>query len=314
MRAKWNPVFRMLGWAGLLWSSGLWFGASQPGWSQDTESSALTLVVMDPLSAPLACDCVQGYAQRKYEKLALHLAKQLQREVKIVWAESIPAASKETHGRVDIVVAKHSVALANAADLKLELQPVASLTDKEGETAQWGLIVVRKDDAAAGVADLRGYRFLFGPKECEEKHAAPIALLRGAGVEVAEELETFAACSVAATKLLDLPQDENAAAMISSYAAPLLEGCGTIKKGDLRVVGKTEPVRFITAFVNKDLDDSLRHQITKSLIAAGEDADLLTALETDSGFVAFAEDALTEIKTSPASSEPPAASIEQKKN
>ena len=33
------------------------------------DDSKLVLVVMDPLSAPLACDCVEGYAQRKYEKL-----------------------------------------------------------------------------------------------------------------------------------------------------------------------------------------------------------------------------------------------------
>ncbi|MBW3598872.1 MAG: hypothetical protein KY475_16560, partial [Planctomycetes bacterium] len=33
----------------------------------------LTMVVMDPLAAPLSCPCVEGYAQRKYEALAAHL-------------------------------------------------------------------------------------------------------------------------------------------------------------------------------------------------------------------------------------------------
>ena len=38
---------------------------------------AFHLVVMDPLSKPLSCDCVQGYAQRKYELLGEHLTKHL---------------------------------------------------------------------------------------------------------------------------------------------------------------------------------------------------------------------------------------------
>ena len=33
----------------------------------------ITIIVMDPMALPLACDCVQGYAQRRYEKLADHL-------------------------------------------------------------------------------------------------------------------------------------------------------------------------------------------------------------------------------------------------
>ncbi len=54
--------------------------------SADSKTLAgLTLVVMDPLAAPLACDCVQGYAQRKYESLGAYLQTKLGREVKVVW-------------------------------------------------------------------------------------------------------------------------------------------------------------------------------------------------------------------------------------
>jgi hypothetical protein len=34
------------------------------------DPAPLTMIVMDPLAAPLACPCVKGYAQRDYEKLA----------------------------------------------------------------------------------------------------------------------------------------------------------------------------------------------------------------------------------------------------
>lgn len=43
----------------------------------DSNKLPLRIVVMDPLSDQLACDCVQGYAQRKYKELATFLEKQL---------------------------------------------------------------------------------------------------------------------------------------------------------------------------------------------------------------------------------------------
>ncbi len=307
-------IVRMIGQlAGLLFAIGA-MGYAPHGFAADEgRSPSLVLIVMDPLSAPLACDCVQGYAQRKYEKLGLFLAKRLNREVKIVWAESIQSALKEIDHQADIVIGKHSVALANAAELKLDLLPIASLTDKEGSLTQTGLFVVRKDDSAQALSDLNGYRLLFGPSDCEEKFDAPIASLRAAKIEIPGKPETFAACSVAATKLLELPADEKAAAVISSYAAPLLEGCGTIKKGDIRVIGETEPVRFVTAFVNKSLDETTRKEINDALLAVGENADLLIALETDSGFVEFSEPISSEDVNEPATDRS-SVPDEQKKN
>ena len=75
------------------------------------------------------------------------------------------------------------------------------------------------------------------------------------------------------------------ATVISSYAQPLLEGCGTIKKGDLRVVGETAPVPFIVAFVNDSLSLTEKESVRKVLFAVGKDRDLCTALETKDGFV-----------------------------
>ncbi len=71
------------------------------------------LVVMDPLSKPLSCDCVRGYAQREYKLLADHLESSLGKEVKVVWYESLAEALDETAGRADLVIGKHSVVLAD---------------------------------------------------------------------------------------------------------------------------------------------------------------------------------------------------------
>ncbi|MFO0811370.1 MAG: PhnD/SsuA/transferrin family substrate-binding protein [Gemmataceae bacterium] len=252
----------------------------------ETPSQSLTVVVMDPLAAPLSCPCVKGYAQRDYEQLGKHLEVALGRTVTVVFAESlVTALEKKTDGKADLVIGKRSVVAADAERSKRAMTPIAALTGKDGIATQTGLVVVPKDDPAKTVADLKGYRIIFGAADCDEKHAAAIALLKKHNVPVPEKRETCAACSDGATTILELGKDVRAATVISSYAAPLLEGCGTIKKGDLRVVGTTEPVPFVTAFVSDSLPVSDRVAITKALLAVKEKPTLLMAIETKGGFI-----------------------------
>jgi len=245
----------------------------------------LTMVVMDPLALPLSCPCVKGYAQRDYDKLGEFLAQELGRPVRVVFNESLEKALKDTDGQASIVIGKRSVVAAQAGARKLPLLPLLALTGKDGLTTQTGLIVVPKDDPARTVADLKGYRIIFGPADCDEKHAAALALLDKHGIAAPASIETCAACSDGATTILEAGSDVRAATVISSYAAPLLEGCGTIKKGDLRVVGTTEPVPFIVAFVSESLAESDRSAITAALKQVGEEPLLLVAIESQSGFV-----------------------------
>ncbi len=167
--------------------------------------------------------------------------------------------------------------------------PIAQLTGKDGDVTQKGLIVVRKNDPAKTLSDLRGYRVLFGPADAEEKSSAAEKSLAAAGVELPETLQRHGACSEAASALLELPESVNAAAVISSYAEPLLAGCGSIKKGDLRVVGETKPVPFVTAFVSEELDSKAQKQVLLSLITAGTNPDLLIGLETLAGFLPWSD-------------------------
>ena len=248
----------------------------------------LTLVCMDPLSKPLSCDCVRGYAQRDYALLGRHLEKQLGREVRVVWFESLGEALQETGGKADLIVGKHSVVLADAKTAGRSVVPVASLTGQDGSTEQTGVVVVKADDPAASLADLQGYRVFFGPTDAAEKSSAPEAALKAAGVRLTGERERFGACSEAAAALKELNGDGPAAAVISSYAEPLLEGCGSVKKGDLKVVGRTEPVPFVTAFAAADLDKATRAKAVAALMLVAEDADLMIGLET-LGFVPFGE-------------------------
>lgn len=249
--------------------------------------SALTVIVMDPLAAELSCPCVKGYAQRDYKKLGAFLAKKLGRPVEVHFAETIAAAlEKKTAGKCDLVIGKDSVVRAGAKAAKLGIEHVAGLTGKDGKTTMTGLWVVADKDAAAIASDLKGYRLIFGNEDADEKFSAGLALLKDLGVEAPAKKEMIASCSAAATKLLEAHKaGEKAAAIVSSYAQPLLEGCGTVKKGELRVIGETAPVPFVSAFVSAKLAAKDRDALVKALLSVGDDAALCKAMETKKGFV-----------------------------
>jgi hypothetical protein len=84
---------------------------------------------------------------------------------------------------------------------------------------------------------------------------------------------------------MKLAASEKAAAVISSYAEPLLSGCGTIKSGDLRIVAKTAEVPFITAFVDSTLPPATAKQVEDALLSSDSDPKLLEALESLLGFI-----------------------------
>src|SRR5438552_6414320 len=121
--------------------------AAPLAFSQD--KTPLTVVVMDPLAAPLSCPCVKGYAQRDYKQLAAYLKSELDRPVKVYFNESLTIALEErTFGRADIVIGKRSVVSAEARESQLALRPILALTGKDGVTTQTGLFVVPSRDPA----------------------------------------------------------------------------------------------------------------------------------------------------------------------
>jgi ABC-type phosphate/phosphonate transport system substrate-binding protein len=251
------------------------------------DDAELTILVMDPMAGPLACDCVQGYAQRRYEELSKHLTRETKLTCRVVWYESLELAIHHAgSSQIDLVIGKDSVIRAQAEAAKLDLIPLVSLTDKEGSTMQRGLFVVTKNSNAASLLDLDACQVYFGPPDCDEKYAAAIAKLRDVEVAV-RTAGTCESCSVAARKLLEASNQQQLATVISSYAAPLLEGCGTIKKGDLRVIGETDPVRFVSAFANKKLDQAKTAAIQNALLKLSEHSELLKSLESRDGFVEY---------------------------
>jgi outer membrane protein assembly factor BamB len=242
----------------------------------------LNLVVMDPLAAELACACVAGYAQRDYGKLADFLEQQLNHPVSITLAESLFAPAVKSLSRVDMVVGKHSEIKADARAVALQLRTMAMLSDLHGHIHQTGLFVVRGNDPAQRLEDLAGYKMLFGPAESIEKQAAAFAALEAFGLPLPDPPDTSPACSSAALAIIEKEAD---CAVVSSYAMPLLEGCGSIEKGELRVIGRTDPVPFIAVFINADTDPEQEQALRDALSNVRKNKKLLATLESRDGFI-----------------------------
>jgi ABC-type phosphate/phosphonate transport system substrate-binding protein len=249
--------------------------------------NTLVVLVMDPLSADLSCPCVSGYGQRNYDKLGKYLEGKVGRAVAVVYGESLAGALKKSGNRAHLVIGKDSVVRTTAPDNKVTVAHVAALTGKDGKTTQTGLICVAAADKALTAADLKGYTIYFGAAAAEEKSAAAVKVLKELGLDLPAKLDTCPTCSQGATKVVEEAKaGAKVAAVISSYAQPLLEGCGTIKKGELRVLAETDPVPFIAAFTTGSLSPGDRDTVVAALLAIGKDKELCTALETKAGFVA----------------------------
>jgi len=271
------------------------------------------IAVLDPLALENACDCVEGYAQRNYHALAAYLSFELHCQTNVEFGGSIDTVRRRIGRYPDIIIGKTSVVRWQARELKLPLLRIAALTDRTGSVFFYGLFVVRAEDKARKISDLKGRTILFGPEETEEKHRAALEALRKAGVAVKKPLEVRATCSVAAQ---DVVRGRADSAVISSYALPLLEGCKTIKKGSLRVIGRTRGLPFIGVFVTSRAWNLSIDRLKKAFFSVKRNRELLKKLESKEGFVDIVrvskelkeESKTSRVKASKADSTPPGAS------
>lgn len=247
------------------------------------EQGAIRVAVMDPLAADLACACVEGFAQRKYEVLAIHLEGALDRAVDLRYGADLGLLADEAP--IDLVIGKKSIVEYDLGRVGLKAKPVAMLTSKEGKTTFRGLFVVASGNRAAKVEDLQGYELFIGKPTAEEKHGAALAALEAAGVDATGKTKEFGTCTDSAMAVINAGTAKDTAAVVSDYAKTLLVGCGTIDADALRVIGQTKPVPFIAAFVTDNVSDKERRAITEALLSFGENKAFLPYLETKSGFV-----------------------------
>ncbi len=245
----------------------------------------ILLVVTDPLAKELACACVKGHGQRDYRKLAARLEKALKQHVNIEFSDDLAETmAGVSPAREIIVVGDQSLVAQGSKKAGLPCHPVCELTDPDGNTTITALFIARFDDPAKGLKDISGRKVFFGLLDGDEKIAASLAAMRDAGVEPPATLQKRPTYTDAALDLLDSELSPLPVAVIPSYALVTLEGCGSVKPGNLKVIGKTRPVPFITLFVSDSMPAEKQEKLLKTLLNINGDAKLLKAMESRDGF------------------------------
>jgi outer membrane protein assembly factor BamB len=251
----------------------------------ERRSEPITLIVMDPLAKELACACVKDYGQRDYRKLAARLETSIKQRVSIEFSDDLAETmATDGAGREVIVIGDRSLVLHGAKQAALKCHPICELTDRNGDTTLTASFVARSHDAARELKDITGRNMFFGLAEADEKQTAALAALRTAGVEPPTNMVVRGSYSDAALDLLDSELSPPPVAVIPTYALAMLEGCGSVKPGNLRVIGKTKPVPFITVFVADSIPAEKQEKILKTLLGIKGDAKLLKAMESRDGF------------------------------
>jgi ABC-type phosphate/phosphonate transport system substrate-binding protein len=246
-----------------------------------TSREPLRLVVMDPLAEPFACRCAPPSAWHAYTPLADHLAEQLAIPVEISYGENLGEVVGRLGGPPAIIIGKTLTVQVQAAAAGLAVRPLASLSDHRGSTKLRGVFVVAAGAPATTLAELQGLRIALGPATSEEKHAAARAALEAVGITMPAAPPIIQRCPEAAVAVF---RGEVDAAVISSYALPLLESGSFVPEGSLKVVGSTEPVRFLTLFAGPGLAGGQDERLLSALVTCRQRPPLLAALGSRDGF------------------------------
>ena len=252
--------------------------------SPEKEPEPVVLIVMDPLAKEMACACVKGYGQRDYRKLAARLEPALKQKVSIEFSDDLAESMALVSPGQDVIVAgDQSLVVHGAKEAGLKCHPVTELTGLDGSTTLTASFVTHSEDSAKELKDIAGRTVFFGLLETDAKYAAAVATIRAAGVEPGAT-EKRGSYSDAALDMLDSQLSPPPVAVIPSYALPLLEGCGSVRPGNLKVIGKTQPLPFITVFVADSIAAEKQEKILQTLLGIKGDAKLLKAMESRDGF------------------------------
>jgi outer membrane protein assembly factor BamB len=245
----------------------------------------LTLIVMDPLSRELACACVKGFGQRDYRKVSTRLAAELKERVSIEFSDDLADTLELIGGKEGefLVIGDRSLVARDATKAGLKCKPLCDLSDRDGNTDLAACFVVRSDDPAKTIHDLAGRKLLVGLAAADEKFTAAMETLRAAKIDPPKP-EKHGNFNDAALDLLDSEASPLPVAVLPSYAIALLQGCGSVKPGNLKVIAKAPAAPFITLFASDNIPAEKREKIQAALLALRNDPLLLEALESKEGF------------------------------
>lgn len=269
---------------GIVFSTAVFLrGVAPAALAAEAAAEPLRIIVMDPLALPLSCTCVEGTGQRRYEVLGEYLGDRLGRKVEIVFEESVGLALHRLKAESDLIVGKRSMILADAVQEEIGVRPIAELTDKTGSPGLRGVFLIRKDDPAKSLRDLAGRTIALGPLEDEETHRAARLAIREAGLEDTVTIQVAGSIDAAALAANDGEAD---VAVVSAFMPAMLEGCGKIDRGTMRILAETKAVPFVTVFATDAVSKELGEEIVAALESVAGEEELLAVMESSKGFKA----------------------------
>ncbi|MBX3748387.1 MAG: PQQ-binding-like beta-propeller repeat protein [Verrucomicrobiae bacterium] len=243
----------------------------------------LLLLVADPLARELACACVPGFGQRDYRRLARHLEDALRCQVAIEFADDVADSLGRLPAGPDLVViGERSVTASAAANAGRSLQPLAELTGLDGTATVSAVVTARRDDPAASLAELAGRTILVGLSGADAAQSAFAEGLVEAGLNPTPQLVQRGYDAKVGLDVLDSAATPPPVAVMPEYVLRLLEGCGSITPGSLKVIGRTAPQPFVTVFTDPTMLPERVTNLREALL--GLDDTLRQALESRDGF------------------------------
>ena len=222
--------------------------------------------LMDPLALPLSCPCVKGHAQASLRQTGIVPGKAARSAREgAVFRRPVESGSQrdEEHRHRSSASGRWSSSTPRSA--RWPFAPAMMLAGKDGKTTLNGLIVVRKDDPAQKLARSQRLQDPFrSPGVRREIQGGCRDPAKGGRSLAGQSSKRGPVAAIRWSRCWRTPTSRSAA-VISSYAAALLEGCGTIEKGSIRVVGQTRPVPFVTVFYTDRLDRATAAQVGKAI-------------------------------------------------
>jgi len=238
-------------------------GCVLSGCAQETKRAtpALVVGVCDPMCEDTASPCIQASAKRDYRVLAPVVKEQCGIELTLKFYtldEQLVEAVER--GEVNAAIAKTWTVLCASKGRTFER--IADVPRPDGVTELSGVFITRADSPLSTIGDLNGKTVALRPDVAYEKSHAARRALREAGVTPGA-VRILDGCVPVAAAVFEKKVD---AGVVSDYVTDFGGLALVSDPKDFKIIGRTEPVPFITFAVSTDVEAPVRAKLRNVLL------------------------------------------------
>lgn len=236
--------------------------------------------VCDPLCRETASACVVRSAKRDYRGLVRAVRDRTGIELRLRYFRfDDQLAAAVAAGDVDAAIGKTWTILKAAAAADSDWRRLADLPRSDGVNELTGVFITRADSDLSAIEDIAGKVLGMGPDTAYEKSFQVRRTLEAAGV-VPGSTSVLDGCVPTGAAVYE---KEVAAGVVSNYVVDFNGLALVSDPKDFKVIGKTEPIPFITFALSAAADARFGRQLREALLEMTGDK-VSKGLET-TGFV-----------------------------